>query len=301
MAEDDDRRRAFEARFLELKQKMEAGLLTRAHTLRDAVQRLLAGDEGARRVLKVEGHKLRGIAGSYGYPQLTELAAELEQRASLSPPPQLSQLATRLADAAEEVGRRRASGAPSSPQPTAAPAPADASARLAAAQPAAQQPKAASNPAPRPAGKARVQAARPQIQGADGGPLRVLAMDDDPMTLKLLRLTLVDIGGFDATIMTSGKNALDEMRLRTFDVVLSDAMMPDMNGKEFCAAARQLGGYAATVPIIILSAATQDELRWQNELSGPVAWLRKPFAPTALVKDIAKVVEQFRKQAAAAQ
>jgi CheY-like chemotaxis protein len=74
-------------------------------------------------------------------------------------------------------------------------------------------------------------------------------------------------------------------------------MMPDMNGKEFCAAARQLGGYAATVPIIILSAATQDELRWQNELSGPVSWLRKPFVPTALVKDVAKVVEQFRKQA----
>jgi CheY-like chemotaxis protein/HPt (histidine-containing phosphotransfer) domain-containing protein len=298
MAEDDDRRRAFEARFLELKQKMEAGLLTRAHTLRDAVQRLLAGDENARRVLKVEGHKLRGIAGSYGYPQLTELAAELEQRASLSPPPQLSQLATRLAEAAEEVGQRGASGAPRGPQPTAAPTPADASARGPASQPAAQGPKAVSNPAPRPAGKARVQAARPQIQGADGGPLRVLAMDDDPMTLKLLRLTLVDIGGFDATIVTAGKNAVDEMRLRTFDVVVSDAMMPDMNGKEFCAAARQLGGYAATVPIIILSAATQDELRWQNELSGPVAWLRKPFAPTALVKDIAKVVEQFRKQAA---
>lgn len=299
MAEDDDRRRAFEARFLELKHRMEAGLLTRAHTLRDAVSRLLAGDESARRVLKVEGHKLRGIAGSYGYPQLTELAAELEQRASLSPPPQLSQLASRLADAAEEVGRRSASGQPPSPQPTAAATSAseDTSAQPAAAAPAATgEPKPVSNPAPRAAAKPRIQAARPQIQGAHGGPLRVLAMDDDPMTLKLLRLTLVDIGGFDATIVTAGKNALDEMRLKTFDVVLSDAMMPDMNGKEFCAAARQLGGYAATVPIIILSAATQDELRWQNELSGPVAWLRKPFAPTALVKDIAKVVEQFRKQ-----
>jgi DNA-binding response OmpR family regulator len=70
-----------------------------------------------------------------------------------------------------------------------------------------------------------------------------------------------------------------------------------MNGKEFCQAARQLGGYAATMPIIILSAATQDELRWQNELVGPVSWLRKPFVPTALVKDVAKIVEQHRKRA----
>jgi DNA-binding response OmpR family regulator len=126
--------------------------------------------------------------------------------------------------------------------------------------------------------------------------LRVLAMDDDPTTLKLLRLTLADIGGFDATLVTAGKSALDEMRLRNFDVVISDAMMPDMNGKEFCAAARLLGGYAVTVPIVILSAATQDELRWQNELVGPVAWLRKPFVPTVLVKDVAKIVEQHRKR-----
>ena len=279
MADDQERRRAFEARFLELKSKMEAGLLTRAHTLREAVQQLLGGDESARRVLKVESHKLRGIAGSYGYKQLTELAAEVESRASLSPPPQLGELAGKLADAAEEVGKRSVAAQSGSPPPTAAPT------KLSA-------------PAPRPTtGKNKTIAARPQIESAEGGPLRVLAMDDDPTTLRLLRLTLADIGGFDATIVTAGRNALDEMKLRRFDVVISDAMMPDMNGKEFCVAARQLGGYAETVPIIILSAATQDELRWQNELVGPVAWLRKPFVPTALVKDVAKIVEQHRKRA----
>ncbi len=275
MAEDDERRRAFEARFLELKSKMEAGLTTRAHTLREAAQRLLSGDETARRVLKVESHKLRGIAGSYGYRELTDLAAEVEQRASLSPPPQLKDLAARLADAAEEVGRKSALAQASGLQPTAAVPPMP-------------------MPAPR-AAKQRTQPVRPQIESIEGGPLRVLAMDDDPTTLKLLRLTLGDIGGFDATIVTAGKNALEEMQLRRFDVVISDAMMPDMNGKEFCVAARKLGGYAEDVPIIILSAATQDELRWQNDLSGPVSWLRKPFVPTALVKDVARIVEQHRK------
>ncbi|HKP56318.1 MAG TPA: response regulator [Polyangiales bacterium] len=278
MAEDDERKKAFEARFLELKQKMEAGLLTRAHTLREAVQRLLAGDESARRALKVEGHKLRGIAGSYGYKELTDMAAELEQRASLSPPPLLGQLASKLADAAEEVGKRSTSSQPAAPQPTAAPV---------AAPPVSAPPTAA---------KKKALPQKPQIQSKDGGPLRVLAMDDDPTTLRLLRLTLADIGGFDSTIVTAGRDALDAMRLREFDVVISDAMMPDMNGKEFCAAARLLGGYAETVPIIILSAATQDELRWQNELSGPVSWLRKPFIPTALVKDVARIVEAHRKQ-----
>jgi two-component system chemotaxis response regulator CheY len=278
MAEDDERRRAFEARFLELKHKMEAGLLTRAHTLREAVQRLLTGDESARKTIKVEGHKLRGIAGSYGYKQLTELAAELEQRASLSPPPQLGQLASRLADAAEEVGKLSTAAQPDSLQPTAAPGVA---------------PNVSTPPM---AAKKRALPQKPQIQSKDGGALRVLAMDDDPTTLRLLRLTLVDIGGFDSTIVTAGRDALDAMRVREFDVVISDAMMPDMNGKEFCAAARLLGGYAELVPIVILSAATQDELRWHNELAGPVSWLRKPFIPTALVKDVARIVETHRKQ-----
>lgn len=275
MAEDAERKRQFEARFVELKHKMEAGLLTRAHTLREAAAQLLSGDEGARKRLKSESHKLRGIAGTYGYRELTDLAAEVEQRASLSPPRQLGEIAGRLATAAEEVSQRSAAAQSAVAAPTAArPSP----------------PPAATSATSRKRGTS----VRPAVAGGHGGPLRVLAMDDDPTTLRLLRLTLGDIGGFEATIVTAGREALEEMRKREFDVVISDAMMPDMNGREFCAAARQLGGHAARLPIIILSAATADELRWQDELDGPVAWLRKPFMPTNLVKDIARIVEHHR-------
>jgi CheY-like chemotaxis protein len=134
------------------------------------------------------------------------------------------------------------------------------------------------------------------VQGNDGGALRILAMDDDPTTLRLLRLTLKDIGGFDAVIVTSAREALEQMKAREFDAVISDAMMPDMNGKEFCEHARQLGGWATRVPIVILSAATSDELGWRDGLSGPVEWMRKPFMPSGLVRDIARVVEAHRRR-----
>jgi two-component system chemotaxis response regulator CheY len=183
----------------------------------------------------------------------------------------------RLADAAEAVGRRSANAQTERITDTSAPA----------FQPA--PPAAAAAPA-----RKRSESSRPKTTGAHGGALRVLAMDDDPTTLRLLHLTLSDIGGFDSVLVTSGKDALVQMQLREFDVVISDAMMPDMNGREFCAAARQLGGFATNVPIIILSAATQDELRWRTGLVGPVVWLRKPFMPSALVKDIAKVVQSHR-------
>jgi CheY-like chemotaxis protein/HPt (histidine-containing phosphotransfer) domain-containing protein len=273
MQSEDDRHKAFEDRLSELKRRMEAGLVVRAQTLRDAVSKLLAGDESARKTLKQESHKLRGIAGSYGYEQLTELAAELEKRASLSPVAQVVELANRLASLAEQVGQRSMS-------PPAGAAP---------------QPVAASTPRvpPRRHSSQRIQAQRASLVGlgADGGPLRVLAMDDDAPTMKLLSLTLTEVGGFEATVVTSAREALDLMRLREFDVIVSDAMMPDMNGQELCLAARQLGGYALHVPIIILSAATRDELDWQSSLPGPVVWLRKPFMPSELVRDIAAVVK----------
>jgi CheY-like chemotaxis protein/HPt (histidine-containing phosphotransfer) domain-containing protein len=273
MGYDDERRKAFEARLGELKRKMESGLIQRAQTLRDAADRLLGGDESARRVLKQEGHKLRGIAGSYGHQHLTEMAGELEQRASVSPPPLLGKLAGELAQAAEDVGRR--SGAAHDAAKASTPP------KLA---------KASSGPPSRKRGASL----RPKVQSAGGGALRVLAMDDDPTTLRLLRLTLKDIGGFDAVIVTSAREALETMRAREFDVVISDAMMPDMNGKEFTVAARALGSWAERVPIVILSAATPDELGWQGGFAGPVEWLRKPFMPSSLVQDIARVVETHR-------
>lgn len=299
MTDEDDRRTAFEARLAELKQRMEAGLIARAHTLRDAVNRLLEGDESARKVLKSESHKLRGIAGSYGYEALTELAAELEKRASLSPPPLVQELATRLADAAEEVGKRSTStqsaGAPAPVSPS-APQPVREASQVvetvANSSRAAANKTPAASPAPPP--RARGERARPLTLGAHGGPVRVLAMDDDATTLRLLNLTLKEVGGFDAVLVTAAKHALEQMRQRMFDVVISDAMMPDMNGLEFCHAARRLGGWASEVPIIILSAATRDELEWHGALIGPVVWLRKPFMPTALVQDVARVVETHR-------
>jgi CheY-like chemotaxis protein len=277
MAEDDERRIAFEARLAELKRKMESGLAGRAKNLRDAAARLVAGDQTARKVLKQEGHKLRGIAGSYGHQHLTDLAADLELRASLSPPPMLETLASQLAAAAEEVSERSEKAANKGQQATLATAPA-----------------VVTGTSPEPPSRKRGGSLKPQVQSAEGGALRVLAMDDDPTTLRLLRLTLRDIGGFDALIVTSAREAIETMRIREFDAVVSDAMMPDMNGKEFCVAARALGGWAAQVPIIILSAATADELGWKGGLPESTAWLRKPFMPSTLVRDVARIVLEAR-------
>lgn len=258
-----DRLSEFEARLAALKHKLESGLVDRARALRQMANRLEAGDNSARKEIKTESHKLRGVAGTYGHHDLTDAAAELEQRASVSPPASVSQMARGLADLAEAKGRR-SKPPPQSPEPT------------------------AGNPArPRSSSPARMAVVKPQ-----GVPLRVLATDDDAVTQRLLLLTLQQVGGFSATIVSSASEALQALERESFDVVLSDAMMPDMNGRDFRRTARERG---ARMPIIILSAASPDELGWSAEPDAPGAWLRKPFKPTQLVQDILRIVAQHKR------
>jgi CheY-like chemotaxis protein len=248
-----------EQRLLALKQKMESGLGERARALRELSARVEAGDALARKAIKTESHKLRGVAGTYGHQQLTDKAAELEQRASLSPPAVIGRMARDLADLAEA-----------------------ASAKASATRADAAAPHVAA-PAPKPPSDP------PKVGAAK---LRVLAMDDDPLTLRLLSLTLKQVGGFDATIIESANVALELLAKETYDIVISDAMMPEMNGRELCERARAIGVKA---PIVILSAASPDELGWSNTLNGATAWLRKPFKPSELVQEIQKIARQYAK------
>lgn len=258
----NDRLSEFEARLAALKHKMESGLVERARSLRELAARIENGDAQARKELKSESHKLRGVAGSYGHQDLTEKASQLEQRASVSPPASVGQMARELADLAEEKGRK-------SKPPPAAPAP-DAQASSA--------PRNSKPAAPR---------------AATSGPrLRVLAMDDDPITRRLLLLTLEQVGGFEAQIVSSAAEALDSLSKHTFDLIVADAMMPDMNGRQFSSAARAQG---AKMPIVILSAASPDELGWPSDGGSGDRWLRKPFKPTDLVRDLLRIAGKSKR------
>jgi DNA-binding response OmpR family regulator len=103
----------------------------------------------------------------------------------------------------------------------------------------------------------------------------------------LLDLTLRQLGRFDSLILMSGTDALDHLTRERFDLVLCDAMMPDMNGLTLCERARHLKTTHPVPPIVILSAATRDELGWNIGTEyAPFDWWRKPFRPKLLVGQI---------------
>ena len=117
---------------------------------------------------------------------------------------------------------------------------------------------------------------------------RVLALDDDPKTLKAIRDTLAD-AGFEP-IVTGNPNQIasliDETRPQ---VVLLDVMLPETDGLEL------MHGIVALrdLPVIFLSAYNRPELIAKAFEMGAVDYLVKPFTPSELA---ARVRAALRKK-----
>lgn len=79
--------------------------------------------------------------------------------------------------------------------------------------------------------------------------LRILVADDDPTMGLLMRAAL---GGeaFALTVVDNGRVALDEFGRQTFDMVLLDVEMPEMDGMAVCAAIRRSDRPATPVVLV---------------------------------------------------
>ena len=94
--------------------------------------------------------------------------------------------------------------------------------------------------------------AAPQAEGR-----RVLVVDDEPLNRKLAALRLRD-AGFAVEVAGAGEEALSLARASPPDAILSDVLMPGMDGFLLCRAVRQDPGLAG-LPVVLLSSSYVDE------------------------------------------
>lgn len=104
----------------------------------------------------------------------------------------------------------------------------------------------------------------------DTAPLKagiaVLVVDDDPVQAKLTRLHLTTLG-FEVTLAKSGQEALAAALEHRPDAIVSDVLMPDMDGFELCLAIRHEPALSQ-VPVLLTSAHYRD--RADHELAARV-------------------------------
>jgi DNA-binding response OmpR family regulator len=112
---------------------------------------------------------------------------------------------------------------------------------------------------------------------------RVLIVDDDPSTVRLMALIL-SCESIETIPAHDGREGLHALAHTHPDLVLLDMSMPNMDGRAFFRQAR-LSGYKG--PVIVCSAV--DARLAQRELGADAA-LEKPFEPEALVANVKELL-----------
>lgn len=109
----------------------------------------------------------------------------------------------------------------------------------------------------------------------------ILIVEDNPVSRKLLEKSLLK-SGYQTTSVENGIQALEQFNDHFFPIVLSDWMMPKMNGPQLCRAIRK-GSFPGYVFIILLTAKDSKENIITGLRAGADDYLTKPFNNAELI------------------
>ena len=102
--------------------------------------------------------------------------------------------------------------------------------------------------------------------------MRILVVDDEKTLVKGMKFNLEN-EGYEVECAYDGAAALDLAREGRFDLIILDVMMPEMDGIEACMKIREF----SNVPIIMLTAKSEDADKLMGFESGADDYLTKPF------------------------
>lgn len=126
----------------------------------------------------------------------------------------------------------------------------------------------------------------------DGGRFTVLVVDDN----KDMRDYVAELlaAKYDVKCAADGREGLDVCMKTVPDVVVSDVMMPVMDGLEMC---RRIKGETATshIPVIMLTAKSMEEQRAEGYDCGADAYITKPFSSSVLLARIRNLIDGRRR------
>jgi signal transduction histidine kinase len=123
-------------------------------------------------------------------------------------------------------------------------------------------------------------------------PVNILVVDDRPAKLIAMEALLADLGE-NVVCAASGADALRQLPERDFAVILLDVNMPDMDGFETAALIRQRPRWQH-VPIIFMTAASDDTHVLRGYSLGAVDYILSPIVPEILRTKVRVFVELFR-------
>lgn len=113
----------------------------------------------------------------------------------------------------------------------------------------------------------------------------IMIIDDDPSMLWFV--TEIFAGKYNVQPFNSAQEALEQLKLKQPDLILSDVMMPDMDGRAFAKIVKE-DKLLSHIPLVLLSALNYIDEQVKGIESGAEAYVTKPFN----VEYLEKIVER---------
>lgn len=119
---------------------------------------------------------------------------------------------------------------------------------------------------------------------------RILVADDDKEIRELIKIYLTS-EGFEPILAKDGLEALEIINKGNIDLAVLDVMMPKLSGIDICMEVRKDNN----IPIIIVSAKSQDSDKILGLTTGADDYLTKPFNPLELIARIKSQLRRYKK------
>jgi PAS domain S-box-containing protein len=122
---------------------------------------------------------------------------------------------------------------------------------------------------------------------------RILYVDDEPALLEIGKLFLEQSGQFSVDIVSSAPAALAFLKTKTYDAIISDYQMPEMDGIEFLEKIRTSGN---TIPFILFTGRGREEVVIQALNKGADCYLQKGGEPKSQFTELEHQTRQAIQQ-----
>lgn len=123
-----------------------------------------------------------------------------------------------------------------------------------------------------------------------GGFMKVLLVEDE----KLIRMFIVEYFSKQGAAVVEAEDGYEALSLldETYDIVLLDIMMPGIDGYEVCKLIRQ----KSNVPILFISALSEDDNKLKGYELGADDFISKPFTPSLLFAKCNALLKRLKKE-----
>jgi putative nucleotidyltransferase with HDIG domain len=119
---------------------------------------------------------------------------------------------------------------------------------------------------------------------------KILVVDDEEAIREVIS-TLLDAKGYQCTSVCNGKLALDDFEKDSFDLVLSDIVMPEMDGLKLLG---NLRAHDPDVPVIMVTAMHDISIALEAIRAGAYDYILKPFEKDQLHLSVSRALEHRR-------